>query len=133
MNPADYTTDPLRHVRLDGHELLLYDIPQRPRGLTRPHHQLGYVLSDPEGTVIFKGEDFGCSPMVAIDSDECLRSLLGFLTLRDGDVEDEYWKDHGYGELQLAWRDQYAEELQMWALYEEEGGTSLVFEDLMEW
>jgi len=43
---------------------------------------------------IFAGDDFHCSPLHAIDSDECVYGLLGFLTLRPGDVEVWYFKDY---------------------------------------
>ena len=60
-------------------------------------------------TVIFQGEDFACSPMHAIDSDECVAALLGFLTLKSGDTDREYFED--YTERQLEFRDSHAEAL----------------------
>ena len=59
---------------------------------------------------IFAGDDFHCSPLHAIDSDECLRGLLGFLTLRTGDVEIWYFKD--YTDKQRAFMEAHAESLQ---------------------
>lgn len=59
---------------------------------------------------IFAGEDFACSPMHAIDSDACYNALMGFLTLRLGDTDAEYFD--GYTPEQIAWRDSgEAEEL----------------------
>ena len=43
--------------------------------------KIGYIFRM-NGRVLFEGEDFGCSPMQAIDSDECVASLMSFLTLR---------------------------------------------------
>ena len=64
-----------------------------------------------EALMIFEGSDFACSPMDAIDSDACVASLLGFLSLRPGDTDDEYFD--GYTERQIAWRDEHAEDLSM--------------------
>ena len=136
----DFTEEQLlRYVEFDDHRLLLYDTHRRDK---MGKSILGYGLFDPDGRLIFTGEDFGCSPLDPIDSDAAIRSLLGFLTLRDGDVEDSYWEDHEYGELQFEWRDQYAEELQMWAmspsrfddiLEEQEHRENYQFTDLYEW
>ena len=62
-----------------------------------------------KNTVLFEGEDFGCSPMHAIDSDETLAGIMGFLTLRPGDTDPEYFE--GYTEAQLDYCSQHAEAL----------------------
>lgn len=91
----------------------------------RPHNggpqwRLGYRLVErrdvfgcPAFYTIFEGEDYGCSPMCAIDSDDCLRDLLGFLTLRPGDTDDEYFER--YTPFQLAFAEKHAEILSMYA------------------
>lgn len=77
--------EPLRHVKLEtGHTLRTWD-PCRIGGRT------GYELRDPAGAVLFHGADFGPGAATAIDSDEALRGLLGFLTLRPGDTDAEYF------------------------------------------
>lgn len=58
---------------------------------------------------IFAGEDFHCSPMVAIDSDSCVASLMAFLTLRPGDTDAEYFAH--YTDRQREFCDQHAESL----------------------
>lgn len=63
--------------------------------------------------IIFEGEDFHCSPCTAIDSDDCLRSLLSFLTLRKGDTDDECFED--YTPEQIKFSEQYAETLSLYA------------------
>ncbi len=63
----------------------------------------------PRCAVLFEGEDFGCSPMHAIDSDEAVAAIMGFLTLRPGDTDREYFQD--YTAEQLAYCSQYAEAL----------------------
>lgn len=65
------------------------------------------------GAVIFEGEDYGCSPCHAIDSDEAVRGILSFLTLRPGDTDREYFE--GYTPAQLEYCDEHAESLSMFA------------------
>lgn len=104
--------DILRHVKLDrGFTLMTWDT-------HRTDHMgkstLGYNLSDRGGETIFEGEDFHCGMGTAIDSDSTLRSIMTFLTCRPGDVEQDYFKD--YDGKQIAWRDEFAEEMSLWAL-----------------
>ena len=55
---------------------------------------LRYEFRDPRGFILFAGSDFGCSPVHAIDSDDAIGSLLGFLTLRPGDTDREYFENY---------------------------------------
>lgn len=76
------------------------------------HHRLRYELRQHDAgktAVIFSGSDFGCSPMWCIDSDESIAAILGFLTLRPGDTDAEYFAD--YTPEQIAFCDQHAESL----------------------
>ena len=61
-------------------------------------------------TVLFEGEDFACSPMHAVDSDYAVAAVLGFLTLRPGDTDAEYFES--YTPRQLEFCAQHAEYLQ---------------------
>lgn len=74
---------------------------------------VGYRLSmrTPDGRHIrlFEGEDFGCSPMYAIDSREACAGIMAFLTLRPGDTDREYFAD--YTPRQLAYCHEHAEAL----------------------
>jgi hypothetical protein len=76
---------------------------------------IGYTLSVKETgrghswAVLFAGEDFGCSPLHAVDSDESCRSLMAFLTLRPGDTDREYFA--GYTPEQLEFCSAHAEAL----------------------
>ena len=54
---------------------------------------------------LFVGDNFGCSPLHAINSKDAAKSLLGFLTLRPGDTDAEYFDD--YTPQQLAWAQSY--------------------------
>lgn len=78
---------------------------------------LGYRLtmqaklrhSGKRGVVLFEGEDFGCSPLHAIDSDDAVVSLMAFLTCRPGDTDAEYFAS--YTPKQLAYCSEHAEAL----------------------
>ena len=106
MNTLDTT---LRTVALDGNfRLTTWDALKRDR---MGKYVIGYRLESEHGT-IFEGEDMAVGARTAIDSDEALRAVLSFLTLCEGDVEDEYFAE--YTPIQLAFRDADAELL---ALY----------------
>ena len=73
---------------------------------------IGYRLTEYDSgsaTVLFEGYDFSASPMWAVDSDECMGCIMGFLTLRPGDTDEEYFED--YTPRQLEFCDQHAEHL----------------------
>jgi hypothetical protein len=67
--------------------------------------------------LVFEGDDFGCSPMYCIDSDNAVAALLHFLSLKPGDTDREYFEDYTEQQLEFA-RDCgddlycYAEELE---------------------
>jgi hypothetical protein len=78
---------------------------------------VGYKLTMREHgktTALFEGEDYKPSPLEAIDSDDSVNGLLGFLTLRKGDTDDDWFKD--YTPEQLDYCDQHAESLSLAAL-----------------
>ncbi len=75
-------------------------------------YHIPYRLTMREGrtrTVLFEGDDFGPSPLHAIDSDASVRALMGFLTLRPGDTDAEYFDD--YTDTQRDYCAQHAESL----------------------
>lgn len=79
-----------------------------PRGQT----YLGYKLVQHETcrhTVLFAAEDYAPSPQYAIDSDSSVAGLMGFLTLRPGDTDAEYFES--YTPAQLEYCEQHAEAL----------------------
>lgn len=59
--------------------------------------------------VLFEGEDFGCSPLHAIDSDAAVEGIMSFLTLQPGDTDPEYFA--GYTPEQLDYCSRHAESL----------------------
>jgi len=89
----------------DGFELFIFHTHQRRDGKWR----MAYVLLD-EGEVIFKGDDF-FSPN-DLDEKWNVAQLLGFLSLKDGDTDDEYFES--YTPEQIAWRDERGGELSLW-------------------
>lgn len=101
--------DYLRQVVLDGYALRTWETGRRAN---TGQELLGYEFCAPDGAVLFTGEDFGCSPMDPIDSDRALRALLGFLTLKPGDTDPDYFD--GYTEAQLEFARGDAEQLQFW-------------------
>lgn len=79
---------------------------------------VGYALFASDATEpVFAGTDYGPSPMSAIDSDAALRDLLGFLTLRPGDTDCEFFET--YTPAQHAFAAQHAETLGLYALEED--------------
>lgn len=110
--------EPLRHVKLVWHpeyDIELWDCNERFGD--GPQSRCAYRFRK-DGCS--RGSDYGCSPMVAIDSDEALIGLMGFLTLRPQDTDDEYFTRHEYTPEQLAWAESAAEDLQPYGLDEEE-------------
>ena len=96
---GDPWREPLRAVRLEtGHTLRTWDSGRTRNGRTC----IRYELRDPAGAVLFAGDDFRPSPMHADDADETLRGLLGFLTLRPGDTDREYFADYSPAQLAFA-------------------------------
>lgn len=103
--------DILRRVKLGdtGYSIMTYDTHQ-PTFKALGHTYTGYEFYDPDGKVLFAGEDFSRGASYAEDSDETVRSLLAFMTLREGDTDSDYFDD--YTPEQLAFAENEAEALQ---------------------
>lgn len=99
---------PIRLWRADRFVLKLWDTHSVDR---YGKSILAYKFFD-DGRLIFKGEDFHCSPLHAIDSDETVAGLIAFLSLKPGDTDPE-WFDR-YTPAQLAWCRARAEELSLY-------------------
>jgi len=120
-NP-DFKCSVLRDVRLElgprgssDHRLIMYDTYRTDR---RGCIYVGYMLHDSKGKVVFSGEDYSPGACTAIDSDESIAGLLGFLSCGECDVEEDYFAD--YTSEQLAYRDEYAEELSLYSMDDED-------------
>lgn len=71
----------------------------------------GTVWQKASTETIFEGEDFAGSPMHGDDSDDTVRALMSFLTLRPGDTDADYFASDT--EAQRAYRTHHAESLAM--------------------
>lgn len=80
--------------------------------------RLAYRFLD-GGELIFRGSDFGPSPLHVIDSKETIASLLSFLSLCPGDTDSEYFQD--YTQRQLEWAEKNGEYLSL-LVYDIENG-----------
>ena len=78
-------------------------------GKARIHYELRQITGGGYSRVIFAGGDFFCSPLHCTDSNETIKGLMAFLTLRPGDTDSEYFKD--YTPAQLAFCEAHAESL----------------------
>lgn len=67
----------------------------------RPQYTLAYKFYCND-QLIFEGSDFGCSPVVGIDSDQSVASLLSFLSLMPGDTDKEYFENYSDKQMQFA-------------------------------
>jgi len=113
------TENTLRHVRLEtDHVLRTWDTGRTAGNGMMARSRTGYDFMSPDGERIFRGTDFRCSPCFAEDSDDALRALLGFLTLRPGDTDAEYFER--YSPAQRAFAESSDCELLAF-LYSEEG------------
>lgn len=109
----------LRHVKIKSptiggtdYRLLTWDTGRR---FSTGQWKIGYAFwRDGEDDPIFVGEDCGVSPMHSIDSDDALRGLLGFLTLRPGDTDADYFAE--YTPRQLSFAEGDAEYLSLYAM-----------------
>src|SRR6185436_10376919 len=111
--------DPLRHVRLEtGHSLRTWDTGRTSGTGMMARSRIGYELCDPTSNVLLRGEDFGPGATTADDSDEALLGLCGFLFLRPGDTDREFFD--GYSPEQLTFATSSECEQLAW-LYSEDG------------
>jgi len=63
--------------------------------------QIAYTFKTPEGKVLFQGNDFYNPEYVPEDKDSAI-SLLGFLTLKPGDTDQDYFKDYTPEQLEFS-------------------------------
>lgn len=83
------------------------------------HTSVAYRLYDFDSPdagscLIFEGTDYGIPAGQRLDDDDAVRGILGFLSCRSGDVEDDYFA--GYTPRQMAWVADRAEDLSWWAM-----------------
>lgn len=101
---AAYRLDDEHTIHVNVHS---YPFSGSPDGGRTTWH---YVLEH-NGNVIFEGTDYSTWPVTYGDA---ARGVLGFLTLRPGDTDAEFFDS--YTPEQIAWRDEHAEDLSIFAL-----------------
>lgn len=79
---------------------------------------IGYSLRGRDHRAVFEGRDFSGSPLHADDSDETVKALVTFLTLKPGDTDAEYFEF--YTPTQMAFAQGPAEELSLYTLEDAE-------------
>ena len=127
---AGDASETLRHVRLEtGHTLRTWDTWRTMGTGMMARTRIGYELRDPAGSVLFRGDDFGPGASTADDSDDALRGLCGFLFLRPGDTDAEYFA--AYSDAQRAFAESSDCELLAF-LYSEEGPGTFADVDAAE-
>jgi hypothetical protein len=96
----------MREWASSPYRLELYELnqPSRPDGAT----PIGYRFYH-DDQLVFEDYDIVVPAGQTLDGDQTLRGVLGFVALRPGDVEADYFT--GYTPAQVAWRDQHAEDL----------------------
>lgn len=77
--------------------------------------------------ILFSGLDYSPSPMQSPDSLDSLIGLLGFLTVKEGDTDDEYFKDYTDDQLEFT-QSNLCEELSM-VCYDYENGEDFLIVD----
>jgi hypothetical protein len=118
--------DLLRDVDVEGHRLQMWYA-----GQSGGRDHIHYKFSDPKGTVLFEGSDYSPSPMTAIDSDEAVRGLLGFLTLKPGDTDDGYFEK--YTDEQKSFADSSAEGLSLWGMDPQDDDEDDYYHHFKDW
>jgi hypothetical protein len=82
----------------DGYKMTLQDL-----GVdgNQKKHRVAYAFSDPNGKKLFEGRDLFASPMHDPESLESAKALLSFLTLQEGDTDDEYFDNYTPDQLEF--------------------------------
>jgi hypothetical protein len=99
--------DRIRDVRIETtknvYRLELYDTGRTTEGaFGTPILAYRFTqIQDDYNVVLFEGNDFSPSVLTPIDSDESVRALIHFLTLKPGDTDKEYFEN--YTPTQLEW------------------------------
>ena len=109
MTDRDYLHDGRVIMELNGRPLRIsvWDTGRHDR---RGQSYLGYSLKHGDEE-LFTGEDFAGSPLHADDSETTLAALLGFLTLRPGDIDAEHFES--YTAHRLTWVERFGEEVSL--------------------
>ena len=84
----------IREWKYENFRLLLFDLHKpMPRPGSYTSDRLGYRFYW-NGKLLFKGREYGPSPMHSIDGDKSVMELLSFLSLKKGDTDKEHFDDY---------------------------------------
>lgn len=126
--PSTKSHKTLRYVSLvgTGYRLHTWDT---GRSDSRGASYVGYAFYPPKSRKpLFAGTDFSPGMFTSIDSNEALRGLLGFLTLRPGDTDEEYFEK--YTPEQLEWAIRNGEMMSEWGSDDPEAKKYCKFRNL---
>ena len=115
-------------LNFHGYRLVTYDLQKVDR---MGKSKLSYYFYDKTGKLLFSGSDFACSPCHAIDSLETCTALLGFLTLRIGDTDREYFQFYTKDQLDFA-NSSDCESMQAELSMVEESDCEYTLEDILK-
>lgn len=105
-HPAEADVDQdrmLRGVKVIGkYYLFLWDTYRRGE---HGHNYLGYRFVDPKGVILFQGTEYGCPFNQCVDSDETVKELLKWFTIKPGDTDDEYFENYTPEQMAFATSD----------------------------
>lgn len=76
-------------------------------------YDVDYAIETGDASVVFEGTDYGVPSGQTIDGDRAVEGILGFLSLRPGDTDDEFFA--GDTDRQTAWRIARGEHLGIYA------------------
>jgi len=114
MCPDCQKEDPLAIWESDGFRVIM-----RPTGRYDRYGKTGTAYKFfHEGNLIFRGEEYYPAPSTKWDSEASQLSLLSFFAMGYEDTDDEFFEE--YTPEQIAWRDEFAEELSMIVMEQEE-------------
>lgn len=82
--------------------LTIWDAGSGSDGRWKVGYRLNMTDVDGKSTTIFKREDFYPGRGQCTDSDDAVEGLMGFLTLRPGDTDREYFADYTPAQLEFA-------------------------------
>ena len=88
------------------------------------HTKVKYTFKSPNNEILFEGNDFGCPSQIKPESKESAIQLLGFLTLKPGDTDSDYFDNYTEAQLNFCNSSDCEELSSLVYDYEEEGINS---------
>jgi hypothetical protein len=107
----------LRTETRDGFRLDLWNTGEHREGKA----QLAYRLCHEQPRhpdvwmIVFSGEDFFAGISLDLDGDQVLADILGFLALKPGEAEGEFFERREYAPWQIAFAERFGSDLAVWS------------------